>query len=64
MAQNNNSSNKNKPVMGPHARGMGGEKAKDFKGGIVRLLKYLKPFIGSIIFCVLLSTSAQGMRNI
>ena len=57
MAQNNNSSNKNKPVMGPHARGMGGEKAKDFKGGISRLLKYLKPFIGSIIFCVLLAVA-------
>ena len=63
MAQSNNNSSV-RPMRGPmgRPRGMGGEKAKDFKKGIRRLLKYLKPFIGVIIFSVLLAVAGTFLN--
>lgn len=37
---------------------MGGAKAKDFKKGIVRFLKYLKPFYVGLIFAVILAIAS------
>ena len=41
--------------MGPHGRMMIGEKAKDFKGGFVRLIKYMKPYLPAMIISILLA---------
>ncbi len=55
MAKNNNTPAK-RPAMARGPMGGGtGEKAKDFKKGALRLLVYLKPFIFSIIFSLLLA---------
>ncbi len=46
--------------MGPGPRGMvAGDKAKNFKGTILKLIRYMKPFYGQIliiIFCAVVST--------
>lgn len=54
MAKNNNTPARRPAMAGPMARGTG-EKAKDFKKGTIRLLAYLRPFIFSIIFSLLLA---------
>ena len=36
---------------GPHGRNMAGEKAKDFKGTIKKLIRYMSAFKGSYVFC-------------
>lgn len=52
MAENN------KPRRAPMGHGpmrMGGEKAKNFKKGFARLIKYIKPFLPIVILCVILA---------
>ena len=60
MAQKNKNVPAKQQVKGPMGGGprgpMGlGEKAKNFKKSFIRLLAYLKPFIGAIIFALLLA---------
>lgn len=53
MAENKNSQPRG--MMGPHGRMGGGEKAKNFKSGFVRLLKYMKPYLPIMIMSVILA---------
>ena len=46
--------NISRPPRGPHVRG-GGEKAKDFKGSLAKLLKYNKKYIPVVIVAVILA---------
>ncbi len=60
MAQNKNLARPQpKGFHGPRG---GGEKAKNLKAGIVRLLKYLKPFIPAIIVSVLLAAGGTFLN--
>lgn len=62
MAKNNNSPAK-RPMMARGPMGGGsGEKAKDFKKGMFRLLAYLRPFIFSIIFSLLLAVAGTFLN--
>ena len=65
MAQNKNTpaTPAKGPMGGGHRGPMGGgEKAKNFKKSFARLVTYLKPFIGSIIFALLLSVAATFLN--
>jgi len=48
---------------GPRGGGMPGEKAKDFKGSLIKLIKYMKPFYPHI-FVAILITIASTVFNI
>jgi len=49
---------------GPRGMGMPGEKAKDFKGSLIRVLKYLKPFTWSLIFIAFLAILSSLFNTI
>ena len=66
MAQNNNTPNARPHGKGPMGGGprgsFGAEKAKQFKKSLVRLIAYLKPFIGLIIFSLLLAAAGTFLN--
>lgn len=61
MAKNNNTPAKKANIMGGRQMG-GGEKAKDFKKGMIRLLTYLKPFVFTMVFSILLAVAGTFLN--
>lgn len=49
---------------GPHGGRMAGEKAKDFKGSLFKLIKYIKPYIPIIVIALLFTTIATVLSII
>lgn len=62
MSERKNNSRKGMPG-GPRQGMMPGEKAKDFKGSVLRLLKFLKPFTLTLI-CIMVFAIASTVFNI
>ena len=54
MSENRNQNNRRQG--GPHGRGMmAGEKARDFRGSILKLIRYLRPYTGQLIIIIILA---------